>query len=226
MKSFLKKSILFSGISDSEIDLIDRIGQYHKAARGQFVFMQDDPAERFYIVMSGKVKIFKTSPEGKEQVLLLPAPGESFGEAALFAGKKYPASAEVIESAELLSFSRQAFLDLIKTHPTLAVNMVARLSMLLHHLTQIIQRLSLEDVTTRLAGYILAQLPDEPTGQQDKVILSEKKMILASLLGTIPETLSRSLARLAQLGIITVEGSEITVHDLQKLTQAASGEKI
>jgi CRP/FNR family transcriptional regulator len=225
MKSRLKDSVLFSGISDAELELINQIGNLSKAAAGQFIFFENDSADSFYIVLEGKVKIFKTSPDGKEQVLLLPGPGESFGEAALFAKRIYPASAEVIEAAELVSFSRQAFLDLIRKHPNLAVNMIARLSMLLHHLTQIIQRLSLEDVTTRLAGYILAQLPELESDTVDKITLAEKKMILASLLGTIPETLSRSLARLSQQGIISVEGMEITIHNRKKLAIVASGEK-
>jgi CRP/FNR family transcriptional regulator len=98
--------------------------------------------------------------------------------------------------------------------------------MLLHHLTRLIQRISLEDVSTRLAGYILGLLHHQEEQEEATVFLTEKKMILASLLGTIPETLSRAFARLSDQGIISVEGQKITIHDWSRLTAIASGEKI
>jgi CRP/FNR family transcriptional regulator, dissimilatory nitrate respiration regulator len=226
MKSALSNSILFSGIEESEIKIIEKAAHKIRSAKGNYLFFQDDPAENFYLVISGKVKVFKTSPDGKEQILLMAGPGESFGEAALFAERKYPATAETIESGELFVFSREAFIGLVTRHPMLAMNMIARLSMLLHHLTKLVEQLSLEDVGTRLAGYIVELLPPEGEPGPQTIILSEKKMVLASLLGTIPETLSRALARLSGLGVISVEGQEITILDRPKLTEIASGKKI
>ncbi len=217
---------MFSGIGPEDLKEVEAIGRLYRLEKGNIIFFQDDPAERFYIVLSGKVKIAKTSPDGKEQILLLPGPGDSFGEAALFAEKKYPAAAEVIEDTEVMAFARKDFLNLIRHHPDVAVNMIARLSMLLHHLTQVIQRLSLEDVCTRLAGYILEQLPEKPSGPEATITLTEKKMILASLLGTIPETFSRALARLSKSGVVSVDGQKITVHDRSRLADIAAGEKI
>jgi CRP-like cAMP-binding protein len=225
VKSRLADSILFSGIDRDGLDAIEKVGRLFMAGAGGFVFFQDDPADRFFVVLSGKVKVAKISPDGKEQILLLPGPGDSFGEAALFTGKTYPATAEVIENAELVSFSRDAFMSLVADRPELAINMIARLSVLLHHLTRLIQKLSLEDVSTRLAGYILGLLPDESFSGEAKVILTEKKMILASILGTIPETLSRAFARLSKLAVISVDGQEITIHDRDKLAEIAAGEK-
>lgn len=226
MPTRLTDSILFSGITPDELTIIERAGHLSTAEAGTFLFLQDDPADRLYVILAGKVKIHKTSPDGKEQILMMAGPGDSFGEAALFAGRHYPASAEVTESCELISFSHAKFMRLIHDHPAIAVNMIARLSMLLHHLTRLVQQLSLEDVATRLAGYLLGMLPEAKGAGGEKVVLAEKKMILASILGTIPETLSRAFAKLSRLGIISIEGQEITVHDRTRLADIAAGEKI
>ena len=221
----LAQSLLFSGVDEKGLKFVEQAGQAVTAEKGKFLFFQDDPADRFYVVLSGKVKIGKTSPDGKEQILMMAGPGDSFGEAALFAEKIYPATAEVVEKSELVFFTHQRFMTLIENNPAIAVNMIARLSMLLHHLTRLIQRLSLEDVSTRLAGYILSLLPDDRGSGEQAVVLEEKKMFLASALGTIPETLSRAFARMAEQGIISVSGQKITIHNRRRLAEIASGEK-
>ncbi len=220
----LSESILFSGLDADEMSLVEQAARRATAEKGSFIFLQDDPADRFYVVLSGKVKVFKSSPDGKEQILLMAGPGDSFGEAALFAKKIYPASAEVIEAADLACFTHSGFMSLINDHPAIAVNMIARLSMLLHHLTRLVQRLSLEDVVTRLAEYILDLMPETETSNQ-QVMLDEKKMVLASILGTIPETLSRAFAKLSRMGIIAIDGQTITVLDPDRLAEIAAGEK-
>ncbi len=229
MKIELSDSVLFSGLNPEELDLIEQIGHNQSCDKNQYLFFQDDPAERLYVVQSGRVRIFKTSPEGKEQVLMMAEPGDSFGEAAFFSGGNYPAAAMMEEEGELISFSRVQFVSLMQDHSSLAMNMIARLSMLLHHLTRVIQGLSLEDVNTRLAGYILGMVESQPTSTGDSgekmVVLAEKKMLLASILGTIPETLSRSFARLSKQGIIAVKGQEIRILNLHKLIDISSGEK-
>jgi len=222
----LADSILFSGLDESELALIEQAGNYAHAEKGAFLFFEGDPADRFYIVLSGKVKIAKNSPEGKEQILLLAGPGDSFGEAALFARRKYPATAEVIAGSDLISFSYEKFMALIRDNPSLAVNLIARLSMLLHHLTRIIQNISLEDVSTRLAGYLVDLMPDNASTDRQTILLADKKMFLASLLGTIPETLSRAFARLSEAGLISVEGQRIEILEPERLRRMAGGEKI
>ncbi len=223
MTKHLADSILFSGIDSKGLKLIEQAGKYFTAEKGNFLFFQDDPADRFYVIISGKVKIGKTSPDGKEQILMMAGPGDSFGEAALFAGKIYPANAEAVIKSELMYFTHEKFMALIHANPSIAVNMIARLSMLLHHLTRLIQRISLEDVSTRLAGYIIGLLPEQ---ECDIVVLTEKKMVMASLLGTIPETLSRAFSRLSEVGIISVHGQQISILDRSRLGEIASGEKI
>lgn len=218
-------SVLFSGIAETEARLIEQAGSRQHVDQGAILFLQNDPGDHFFLVLSGKIKIYKNSPDGKEQILLMAAPGDTFGEAALFAEKTYPANAEAIETSELLAFSRDTFLDLIGRHPTLAVNMIARLSMLLHHLTRLVQHLSLEDISTRLAVYITDRLPAEAVTGAVTITLDEKKMTLAAMLGTIPETLSRVFARLSKAGLLSVEGQEITIHSPERLRDLADGRK-
>lgn len=228
MKQLLADSILFSGMDSSELEIIEKSGHFFEADKGSFIFFEDDLADRFYIVISGRAKVFKTSPDGKEQILLMAGPGDSFGEAALFSGKRFPATAQASEDSRLIYFTRTNFMALLQNHPSLAANLIARLSILLHHLTRLVQRISLEDVNTRLASYIRSLLPDDIDSvvSDIRVELPEKKMILASFIGTIPETLSRSFAKMSRLKILSVEGQVITVHNLEKLDEIASGKKI
>lgn len=225
MTKRLSESVLFSGLDADDMRLVEQAGQVISADKGTFLFFENDDADRFYVVLSGRVKIFKSSPDGKEQILLMAGPGDSFGEAALFATKTYPASAEVIESGDFVYFIFKRFMALIHESPTVAVNMIARLSMLLHHLTRLVERLSLEDVVTRLAEYILDLLPDD-RGAEQTIVLDEKKMVLASILGTIPETLSRAFAGLSKTGAISIDGQTIIIHDRDRLAKIAAGEKI
>jgi CRP/FNR family transcriptional regulator len=226
MSKELADSLFFSGVDQHDLSLIEAIGQPSTVSKGTFLFFQDDPAERFYVILSGKIKIGKTSPDGKEQILLMAGPGDSFGEAALFAKRKYPADAEAVEPCELVSFTYEKFMALIRDHPSIAVNIIAGLSMRMHHLTRLIQRISLEDVSTRLAGYILGLLPAEKLRDEETVTLTEKKMVMASMLGTIPETLSRAFAKLSKLGVISIDGQKIQILDRARLEEIASGEKI
>jgi len=227
MKSKLAESVLFSGFDAGQLEQIAATGQKLKIERGRFVFMQEDPADLFFIVIEGKIKIAKIAPDGKEQILMLAGPGDSFGEAAFFAGVNYPAGAEALIDSSLIAFHRNKFMALMKERPELAFNMISRLSTLLHHMTRLVQGLSLEDVGTRLARYLIDLIPENTAdGGPIEVELTEKKTVLASLLGTIPETLSRTFARLADLDIVAVNGSRITIKNLARLAEIAEGRKI
>lgn len=225
MKNALSESVLFSGLSELDISKVEETGHLVEVEKGRMLFFQGDPGDHFYLVRSGRVKIFKNSPDGKEQILLMAGPGDTFGEAALFAKIGYPANAQAVEKSIMISFQREKFLALIHQQPDIAVNLIGRLSMLLHHLTRLVQHLSLEDISTRLAGYLLDLAP-ENIGNGDSIILKEKKMVLASILGTIPETLSRAFARLTKDGMISVDGQKIVIKDIGLLTDLAAGQKI
>ena len=212
---------MFEGLSRKQYDELARIAEDRSYKRGQIIFSEGDEGKGFYVLIAGKVKVFKLSPEGKEQILHLLGPGEPFGEAAVFAGQPFPAHAETLEKSRAFFFPRGAFVELIKADPSLALNMLAILSRRLRRFTLLVEDLSLKEVPGRLAAYLL-YLSGEKAGS-DELRLDIAKNQLASLLGTIPETLSRVLTRMTQQGLIHVDGSRIRIMDrrgLEELAQA------
>lgn len=220
MKDIVKTAQLFSAIDDASAEAIASASHLTRLDRGQIIFSENEPAAAFYIVNRGKVKLFKLSGEGKEQILMIARPGDTFAEAALFAGGRYPASAQALEDSEVLTVHRDQFVALLSKDPNLALNLIARLSQLLRKLTLLVEGLSLSDVTARLARRLVQQIKDQDQAAPE-VTLSEKKVVVAAELGTIPETLSRSLAKLTKEGVIEVEGSQIKVLDPNKLREIA-----
>jgi len=224
LKKILKNSKLFTGFNENSIEDIVSASSLRKVTKGEMIFHEKDPAEAFFIVGDGKIKIFKLSPEGKEQILMITKQGETFAEAALFGEGYYPASAQAIEDSLLMVVHKDKFLTLVKQNPNIALSLIARLSELLHKLNRLVEELSLTDITTRLAHYFINIIEEKKLSGQPIVIqLAEKKTILASQLGTIPETLSRSLAKLSKENIIKVDGSNIEINDLRKLYSITEG---
>jgi CRP/FNR family transcriptional regulator len=222
MLQILKMSRLFSELEDRSLSEIASASSIRTYGVGESFFLDGDPVHSFFIVGSGRVKVFKLSPDGKEQILMIAEPGDSFAEAAMFAGGRYPASATALEESEVVVVNRERFSGILQRDHNLAFNMIARLSELLRKLTRLVEGLSLTDVTTRLAKHLLDLLPDTDSNEAT-VTLTERKTILASELGTIPETLSRSLARLSREKIIAVEGATIRILDRRRLQQLVDG---
>lgn len=224
MKDILKKSKLFAGFDENSIDNMVSASSLRKVTKGEMIFYEKDPAVAFFIVGEGKIKIFKLSSEGKEQILMIARQGETFAEAALFGGGYFPASAQAMEDSLLMVVHRDQFLTLVKQNPNIALSLIARLSELLHKLNRLVEELSLTDITTRLAHYFINIIEEKKLIDEPIIIhLVEKKTILASQLGTIPETLSRSLAKLSKENIIKVDGSNIEINDLKRLYSIAEG---
>lgn len=191
--------------------------------RGQFIFSEGDEGTGFYVIISGRVKIFKLSLEGKEQILHIFGPGEPIGEVAVFAGKRFPANAEALEDSRVFFFPRAPFMELIQKNPSIALNMLAVLSQRLRKFTALIEDLSLREVPGRLAAHLL-YLSQKKDGMND-LTLDISKGQLASLLGTIPETLSRILTRMTKAGLIQSEGARgIRILDHDGLEELASGD--
>jgi len=212
---------LFERLSGKDKEELARIAAERTFRRGETIFLEGDEGRGFYVVLSGRVKIYKISPEGKEQTLHLFDPGEPFGEVALFAGTRFPANAEAMEESRILFFPRDAFADLIREQPSVAMNMLALLSMRLRRFTALIEDLSLKEVPGRLAAYLLYLSRREDAG--DDLVLDITKTQLASLLGTIPETLSRILSRLSREDLIETTGRTIRILDREGLQVLAEG---
>ncbi len=213
---------LFSGMSREHCRELAGIVEERKYDRGEIIFSEGDEGTGFYITFEGRVKIFKLSLDGKEQILHILGPGEPFAEVAVFTGSSYPANAMALEKSRIFFFPRIAFAELIERHPSLAMNMLATLSFRLKQFTHMIEALSLKEVPGRLAEYIL--LASSQNNDSSEIRLAVSKTLLASLLGTIPETLSRILAKMSKKGLIQTEGSLITILDREGLQCLAEGE--
>ena len=203
----ISNALIFDGLPRKQLEQIKDVAISKNYTRGEIIFMEQDMGNGFYLVAEGMVKIFKVSPSGKEQILHVFGPGEPFGEVPVFSGKRFPANAEAIRKSRLLFFPRTAFLGLITAHPSLALNMLAVLSMRLRQFTHQIENLSLKEVPARLAAYLLYLSTEQR--REDFITLDISKGQLASLLGTIPETLSRILNRMNKQGLIETKDRTI-----------------
>lgn len=208
--STLASNRLFQGLPEEELAEIGKIVVEKRYGRGETIFFEGDDGNGFYIVAEGKVKIFKMSLQGKEQILHIFGEGEPFGEVPVFHGQPFPANAEALLATRVLFFPRKGFIHIVSQSPSIALNMLAMLSMRLRRFTSQIESLSLKEVPARLAAYLL-YLSEEQGG--DSVQLEISKGQLASLLGTIPETLSRILGKMSEEGLIEVQGRTIQLLD-------------
>ena len=216
---------LFEGLPSEHHQTLARIAMTRSYQKGQMIFAEGDEGTGFYIIQSGRIKVFKISPEGKEQIFHIFGPGESFGEVAVFTGQGFPAFADADAQSSLLFFPRQAFVALIRKDSSLALNMLAVLSRRLQKFSALIEDLSLKEVPARLAAHLLYLC--EKDLDANKISLDISKGQLASLLGTIPETLSRIMSRMSRQGLIRMKGSHITILDRQGLKDIATeGKKL
>ncbi len=214
---------LFEGLPSENYADLRRILVAETFMRGEVIFSDGDEGRGFYVVHTGRIKIFKLSPDGKEQILHILGPGEPFGEAVVFAGQSFPAHAQAMTKSGVFFFPRLAFVDLIRKNPALALNMLGSLSRRLRKFALLIEDLSLKEVPGRLAAYLL-YLSD--SAQQAPVVRLEiPKSQLASLLGTIPETLSRILAKMNKQGFVSSRGAMIQILDRHGLSELAAADR-
>ena len=223
-QSFLLNIPGFRGLSKDQVDQVGRIAVEKKIMKGKIIFSEGDEGNGFYIVVKGRVKVFKVSPEGKEHILHIVGPGETFGQVAVYAGRSFPASSEAISQSHLLFIPRVAFVGLIADNPSLAMSMLAVLSLRLREFTIQIENLSLKEVPGRLASYLIYLADEQKTG--DNISLPISKGQLASLLGTIPETLSRIFTKMSSQNLIQVSGGEIKISDRSGLDNLAMHGKL
>jgi len=210
---------IFNGLPDNQLEAIKNIAIEKHFNKGEIAVSEGDEGRGFFVVVEGRVKVFKVSAEGKEQILHIFGPGQPFGEVPVFAGQKFPANAQAIDKTRVLFFPRAAIVDLIAATPSLALNMLAEMSKKLRLFAVQIENLSLKEMPARLASYLI-HLADEQE-QKEVVTLKISKGQLASILGTIPETLSRIFAKLSGNGLIRVEGKKITLLDRSGLEDLA-----
>ncbi len=224
----LKRCPLFAGLKEDDLKKIRGIALLKHVSRRGLIFADGQEAKGFYVILSGKVKLYKVSPEGKEQILHVVSAPDAFAEAALFLEGNYPASAEAMTDCQLFFFPKRGFVELIEKNPQLSINMIVSLSHFLRRFAALIEELSLKEISSRLAKYLIdLSLRSEREGKQARLVeLDLSKTQLASKLGTVSETLSRTLSKMKAKGIIDVQRNKIHILDRRALEEVASGLKL
>ena len=221
LREFIANIQLWRGLPEDQLDALAQIAIAKTYRKGEVIFQEGDEGRGFFVVKFGRVKVFKLSTDGKEQILHFFGDGEHFAEVPVFDGQCFPASAAAVEKSELLFFPRTTFLALLEQHPTLAIAMLAVSARHLRRMAQIIENLSFKEVPGRLAVYLLYL--SERNGKGEEVELDMTKTQLAAFLGTIPETLSRVFAKMSQDGLIAIDGSRIKLLNRERLKVLAEG---
>jgi CRP/FNR family transcriptional regulator len=214
----LRNCQLFAGISIPELDAIANITAVKSVPKGSYLFHEGDPSLGFYIVQTGAINVHRVSATGKEQVIHVFRAGESFAEATLATDKGYPGDARAVEASQVLLVQKAGFLGLLKRQPELALRMLGSMSIHLRVLVGQLEDLTLKDVETRLANWLVKRCPDPTSQRPANIELSMTKRVLAAELGTVSETFSRTLAKFRQQGLVEVKGKTVKVLCPAKLT--------
>ncbi|MGZ6057453.1 MAG: Crp/Fnr family transcriptional regulator [Isosphaeraceae bacterium] len=206
--SILKRTALFSALSDAELESLAACTLIRSYASGVSVFSEGAPCIGLYIVSKGRVRIFKTSPSGREQVLALEGPGCSIAELPVFDGGPYPASAAAVGPSDLLFIARKDFRALCMECPEIALKVLQVAGARLRRLVGIIEELSFTTVRHRLVSWILRH-PKNEDGCSFTLDASHQE--LAAQIGTVRELVSRNLARLQAQEFISINDHQVTV---------------
>jgi CRP-like cAMP-binding protein len=209
---------LFAGMSLAELQAIAEITSTRPLAKGSYLFHEGDPSFGFYIVQSGAINVHRVNAIGKEQVIHVFRAGESFAEGTLATDKGYPADARAVESSQVLLVQKAGILALLRRQPELALRMLGSMSAHLRILVGQLEDLTLKDVETRLANWLVRRCGPNPGDTPVKIELPMTKRVLAAEIGTVSETFSRTLARFREQKLIAVKGKTITVLSPARLT--------
>lgn len=208
---------LFCEMSLEEIERIAQGSREIHLARNDVIFQRGDPSNGFYVVVQGKIKLALTSPQGIEKVVELFSPGQSFGEAVMFIGKPYPVYAQALADSLVLHISKNVIDGCIDNDPTFCRKMLAGLSIRLHRMIHYVESISLRSSAQRVIDYLLHDIDEDKATQDVHISLSANKNVIASKLNITPETFSRILHNLTEVGLIRVEGKDVYIRDVAKL---------
>ena len=189
--------------------------------RGEIIFHEGEEAAALFVVLSGQVKLVRYSPKGRELLLHLANPGQTFAAAALFAGETYPATAEVVEPARIWCLPRAVLIDLLRASPELALAMLASVSMWTRRLASKLELLTQRRVEERLALYLLARAGEVELEPGAEIALTQPRNLIAAQCGTGPEVISRTFRRLEDDGILAAAPHHVTVLDPARLRALA-----
>jgi CRP-like cAMP-binding protein len=223
----LKSTPYFSGLSTPELEAIKEHVFEEAAERNDMILLEEEPANAVYFVVSGVVKVFKTSVEGKEQVLCIVKPGESFNDVAVFDGGPNPASAIAMTPVVLYGIAKADMETILREHPNLAYNVIKILSKKVRYFVSLVEDFSFRNVTDRLAKLLLEYATDhawsgEEAGHRPRLTQQD----MAAMVGTAREVVGRSLKALEDEGAIRMDRHRIVVVNkktLEKMSGLVGG---
>ncbi len=211
---FLKSIPYFSGLSLAELDSVGKLVFEKTAGRGELILIEGEPGEALYFVASGVVKCFKTSAEGKEQILNLVRPGESFNDVPIFDGDPNPASAQAMGPVVLYGIRKSDMGVILRDYPQVALNVNKVLAQRVRHMVSLVEDLSFRHVIGRVAK-ILLEYAGDGTGPRERLTQQE----MAAMAGTAREVVGRSLKALEDEGAIRMDRHRIVITDKEALRE-------
>lgn len=227
VENTLRNCQLFVGLPAGDVEAIAAFTVVKHLDKGDYLFREGDRSDGFYVVQKGGINVHRVSPSGKEQVIQLFRPTESFAEATLASAGGYPADARATESSAVLLVPKAEFVDLLRRRPELGLRMLGSMSQHLRVLVSLVDDLTLKDMETRVANWLLKRCP-RPVGKGEvEIKLDRTKRVLAAEFGATSETLSRTLAKFRDQKLIRVSGKTITIMrppELEELLRRQLGE--
>lgn len=208
---------LFTGLPLADMERVAAVAVVKSLDKGEYLFHEGDVALGFYVVQTGAINVHRVSAAGKEQIIHVFRPGESFAEVALASERGYPADARALEDSQVLLVQKAGIIALLKQQPELALRMLGSMSSHLRVLVGQLEDLTMRDVETRLANWLVKRCPKRDGEQAVAIKLPVTKRVLAAELGTVSETFSRTLAKFRELKLVSVKGDTITVLSPAKL---------
>ena len=207
----LRSCQLFTGLPSPDLEAIAAVTLPKSLDKDEYLFHEGDPAHGFYVVQRGAINVHRVNAAGKEQVIHVFRAGESFAEGALTTERGYPADARATEPTQVLLVQKTGILALLKRQPELALRMLGSMSIHLRVLVGQLEDLTLKDVETRLANWLVKRCANPLSAKPARIELSMTKRVLAAELGTVSETFSRTLAKFREQKLLAVKGKTITV---------------
>jgi len=211
---FLKSILYFSSLDFAGLESIRKLVFEKTADRAEMVLLEGESATNLYFVASGVVKMFKTSAEGKEQILSIVRPGESFNDVPIFDGGLNPASARVMGPVLLYGIKKNDMEAILRNHPQIALNVIKVLASRVRHLVSLVEDLSFKHVIGRVAKILLEHVGGE-MGRGPRLTQQE----MAAMAGTAREVVGRSLKALEEEGAIKLDRHRIIITDKEALKE-------
>jgi CRP/FNR family transcriptional regulator, dissimilatory nitrate respiration regulator len=207
----LRSCRLFMGLAPADLEQIAAVTVVKTLGKGDYLFREREASSGFFIVQQGAINVHRVNAAGKEQIIHVFRAGDSFAEATLASEAGYPADARALESSQVLLVQKSGVVALLRRQPELALRMLGSMSQHLRTLVSQLEDLTLKDVETRLANWLVKRCPDPASNRPCRIELGVTKRLLAAELGTVSETFSRTLAKFRQQKLILVKGRVLTV---------------